>query len=110
MSDGPWVDVGARDSLSFDQGAVVQARGRELALFPDGDGFLAIDNVCPHAGGPLALGWLEGTAVVCPWHGWEFDIRTGACVTSDQYRVGNYPVREVEGRLQVQLPPENPQP
>lgn len=104
MTAGRWVDVGGRSSLLFDKGVVVQADGRELALFPDGDGFRALDNHCPHAGGPLGLGWLDGTVVVCPWHAWEFDIRTGACLASDQCRVRTYRVREVEGQLQVELP------
>ncbi len=39
---------------------------------------LAINNVCPHRGGPLAEGTIEGGKVVCPWHQWEFDIATGA--------------------------------
>ncbi len=39
--------------------------------------FHAIDNVCPHRGGPLGQGIIEGTTVVCPWHGWEFEASTG---------------------------------
>ena len=38
---------------------------------------LAINNVCPHRGGPLAEGTVEGGKVVCPWHQWEFDLATG---------------------------------
>ncbi len=103
MSPGRWVDIGAPESLDFDQGAVVQVEGLQLALFPDGSGYRALDNICPHAGGPLAMGWLVDSVVVCPWHAWEFDIRTGRCVTSDVYHVRAYPVREVDGRLQVHI-------
>jgi len=51
---------------------------REIAVFHVGDRFYAIDNVCPHQGGPLAEGWLDGTLVACPWHAWCFDVRNGS--------------------------------
>lgn len=41
--------------------------------------FYALDNTCPHAGGPLGDGMLTDGVVACPWHGWEFDVRTGTC-------------------------------
>jgi nitrite reductase/ring-hydroxylating ferredoxin subunit len=50
---------------------------RELALFNVAGKFYATDNVCPHRGGPLGEGTLEGTVVTCPWHGWRFDVCTG---------------------------------
>jgi nitrite reductase (NADH) small subunit len=56
----------------------VLVEGREVALFHLGGQFYAIDNCCPHQGGPLAEGWIEGTVVVCPWHAWCFDVRDGS--------------------------------
>ena len=53
------------------------ADGRELALFNVGGKFYCLDNVCPHRGGPLAEGTLDGNVVTCPWHGWRFDVTTG---------------------------------
>lgn len=53
--------------------------GREIAIFNVDGHFFALDNACPHMGGPLGEGCLEGHRVVCPWHGWEFDVRSGAC-------------------------------
>jgi nitrite reductase (NADH) small subunit len=53
--------------------------------------FRALDNECPHRGGPLAEGMIEDGKVICPWHGWSFDPATGA--TSDsQERVAVYPL------------------
>lgn len=53
--------------------------GKEIALFNvDGDIF-ALDNTCPHAGGPLGEGSMEERIVTCPWHGWSFDVRSGEC-------------------------------
>jgi nitrite reductase (NADH) small subunit len=55
----------------------VEHEGRIYALFNVGGVISAIDGICPHQGGPLAEGSVEGTTVTCPWHGWQFDLRTG---------------------------------
>jgi nitrite reductase (NADH) small subunit len=47
------------------------------ALFNVGGEVLAINAICPHRGGPLANGQLDGHVLACPWHGWTFDVRTG---------------------------------
>ena len=55
----------------------VTAGDRVIAIF-NVDGTLhALDGICPHAGGPLAMGNLAGTVITCPWHGWQFDVTTG---------------------------------
>lgn len=53
--------------------------GREIALFNVDGNIYALDNACPHMGGPLGEGELENGCVTCPWHGWQFDVKTGAC-------------------------------
>lgn len=55
----------------------VQAGEREVALFNVGDRIYATQNDCLHLGGPLGEGKLEGCVVTCPWHGWQYDVRTG---------------------------------
>ena len=55
----------------------VAAGERELALYNVGGKFCATDNVCPHRGGPLGEGTLDGSVITCPWHGWRFDVCTG---------------------------------
>lgn len=54
--------------------------GTEIALFNVNGNIFAIDNTCPHMGGPLGEGDLEGCVVTCPWHGWQFDVKTGNCL------------------------------
>jgi len=56
----------------------------------------AMDNVCLHRGGPLGQGLIEGNKIVCPWHGWMFDIQTGAASHDNHARVTMYTV-EIEG-------------
>jgi len=55
----------------------VMADDQVVALFNVEGTFYAMDGVCPHAGGPLGEGTLRGTVVTCPWHGWQFDVKSG---------------------------------
>lgn len=50
---------------------------RVVALFNVNGNFFALDGICPHQGGPLGQGELSGCIATCPWHGWQFDVRTG---------------------------------
>ena len=101
--NGRWVPIGRVADLRFDPGACVTVAGRELAVFPVTGGWCAIDNTCPHQGGPLAAGQRDGDTIECTWHGWSFDLRTGAGLTVRSCRVRSYPVRERDGGLEVDL-------
>jgi nitrite reductase/ring-hydroxylating ferredoxin subunit len=72
------------------KGALASVNGRDVAVFRRGDEILAIGNDCPHQGGSLCDGWVEGDIVICPLHGWEFDMRTGACMTVPGESVPRY--------------------
>ena len=74
--------------------------GEQLAVFNVGGEFYAIENFCPHKGAPLSEGVLCGHVVECGWHGWEFDVRTGQCLTvADKIRT--YPIKIEEGKLKI---------
>jgi nitrite reductase/ring-hydroxylating ferredoxin subunit len=73
-------------------GKIVEAGGRTMALFNVDGEFHAIDNGCAHHGGPLGEGRLEGTIVTCPWHGYRYDVRTGAHQLEASFSVACYPV------------------
>lgn len=77
-------------------GKVVEVDGKEIALFNCDGKFYALNNTCLHQGGPLGEGSLEGTVVTCPWHGWQFDVTTGANPVESSMRTECYPVK-VEG-------------
>ena len=74
---------------------LVAVDGKEIALFNVDGTFYALDNECPHRGGPLGEGDLEGCIVTCPWHAWQYDVRTGESITDD-LKVAHYDVK-VEG-------------
>ncbi|MCA8951296.1 MAG: Rieske (2Fe-2S) protein [Planctomycetes bacterium] len=101
-----WIDVGAPAELEFRPGATVVAAGRRIALFRVGDGYRALDNPCPHAGAALADGTLLDGKVACFLHCWEFDLETGACDVGPEWNVRVYPVRERDGRLEIEVEPE----
>ena len=58
-------------------GKKVEAGGKVLALFNVGGAFCAIQEQCPHRGGPLSEGMLQGSHLTCPWHAWTFDVSNG---------------------------------
>jgi nitrite reductase (NADH) small subunit len=98
------VKVAIKDELPDGEGRVVEAGGKTLAIFNVGGVFYAIDNTCTHRGGPLGEGELSGTVVTCPWHGWRWDVTTGANANNPAVKVTCFPV-SVEGRdLFVELP------
>lgn len=68
------------DDIPEGKGIVVLLpEGKEVALFKVKGQIYALNNECPHKGAPLGEGELEGCMVSCPWHGWLFDVRNGAC-------------------------------
>jgi len=80
---------------------VVEANGREIAIFNVEGSFYAIDNVCSHKGGPLGEGLLEGEVVTCPWHGWRFDVKTGHCLTNPMAKIKLYPLKIENGEIKL---------
>jgi nitrite reductase (NADH) small subunit len=64
----------------------------EVAVFNVGGVLFALENICPHQGGPLAEGWLEGPLITCPWHGWCFNVETGGMTLGDFARVPRFSV------------------
>jgi len=69
---------------------------RIVALFNVEGTLFALDGVCPHQGGPLGKGTLSESIVTCPWHGWQFDVRTGKHQLNARIVQPTLPVR-VEG-------------
>lgn len=73
-----------------------EAEGVAVCLARVGGELSAIDNWCPHRRAPLAEGWIEGDAVVCPWHSWSFNLKSGEAVYPEKEKVEVFPVK-IEG-------------
>lgn len=91
-----FVHVANTSDLRPGENKVVHVSGREVALFNANGKFYAIGNTCKHRGGPLGEGILDGTTVTCPWHGYEYDVTTGKCITDPSLHEEKYHVK-VEG-------------
>ena len=85
-----FIKVASRSDILAGCGKVVEASGRRLAVFNCDDSFYALDNTCPHRGGPLGEGSVSGTSVTCPWHAWEFDVTTGASLNNPAAKVASF--------------------
>ena len=83
----------------------VSAGRYEIALFNVDGSVYAIENTCPHQGGPLADGFLEGPYVTCPWHAWCFDVRTGKMTLGDFAAVPKFDVKIENGTVFVASEP-----
>jgi len=90
------IKVASISELSVGSSKTVEVNGKAIALFNVGGKIYALDNTCLHQGGPLGEGLLEGEVVTCPWHMWEFNVRTGEKVGEPSLRVATYPV-QVDG-------------
>ncbi len=77
MAVGQLITVARAEEVRPGTAAVVRAGERELALYNVGGTFYATQNACLHLGGPLGDGVLRECVVTCPWHGWQYDVRTG---------------------------------
>jgi len=75
-----WVRVTSVENVPLREGRTVRVGDDEIAIFNLGDRFVACENACPHRGGPLADGLVGGESVICPMHGFAFDLRTGEAV------------------------------
>ena len=96
-----FVSVADAASLPEGQGRTVHVQGREFAIYQLDGRFYAIDDLCPHRGGPLGAGVLEDGQVHCPLHGWSFDLKTGACLTRPDRPVKSYATRVQDGQVQI---------
>lgn len=99
-----YIVVARRGGIPEGRARVVAIGGRTIAVFNAGGGYYAIANACPHQGGPLAEGDVYGTRVICPRHGWEYDLTTGANVDDPAMKVACYPVKIVGDEVLVEVP------
>jgi nitrite reductase/ring-hydroxylating ferredoxin subunit len=115
---GEFADVGAVDDFPEGRLRVVEVHDRSVGVVQWKGEFLALRNICPHQYGPVCGGHAmrmiiedsertlevdkERLVVVCPWHSWEFDAKTGKPIwASSRYRLTTYPTRVRSQRVEV---------
>jgi nitrite reductase (NADH) small subunit len=98
-----WIRIAAVADCPPGSSLETVAGDRIVALYNVGGQFHALDGVCPHQGGPLGKGRLTGCIVTCPWHGWQFDVRTGQHQTSASICQPQWTVRVEHDSILVDL-------
>lgn len=95
--------AGLIEDLPPNQMAVVETQnGEKLALYNVNGQLYATENSCPHQGAPLTEGFLCGHIIECGLHGWQFDVRTGQCLTLDD-AIKTFPVRVEDGVIKIEI-------
>ncbi len=95
-----WIDIGAVTDIPRQGARVVKTAKGCVAVFRTiTDEVFALQDRCPHKGGPLSEGIVHGSKVTCPLHNWVFDMNTGAATAADEGQVATYPTRVEDGRI-----------
>jgi nitrite reductase (NADH) small subunit len=104
MSTTRWIEVGTLDDIPV-RGSRVAATSRgDIALFRTADdAVFAVDDKCPHLGGPLSQGIVHGHSVTCPLHNWVIDLESGAAQGADEGCTRSIPVKIENGRILLRL-------
>jgi nitrite reductase/ring-hydroxylating ferredoxin subunit len=98
-----FVRVAAEAEVPVGSSKEVEHQGRVVALFNVSGKVFAMDGICPHAGGPLSEGTIEGQVVTCPWHGWQFNLANGQNVYNSKCVQRCYEVRIEGGEILLSL-------
>ncbi|MGH7255457.1 MAG: Rieske (2Fe-2S) protein [Nitrospirales bacterium] len=99
-----WVTVGLVPELQPGTCRSVDIGDLSVALCNVDGRIYALDNVCPHAGGPLGEGTVVGDHVECPWHGWRYNVRTGERPENPDFKVPTYRVQLEGNNIQIFVP------
>ena len=96
-----WHYVADGTDIPLREGRRVRYGDYDVALFNVGEGFLAVDNRCPHRQGPLADGIVAGKSVFCPLHSWKISLESGCAIAGGEGSVSTYPIKVVEGKVYI---------
>lgn len=99
-----WLDIGSLEEIPLRGARVVKTRAGCIAVFRTAeDEVFALDDQCPHKGGPLSEGIVHGRAVTCPLHNWVIAFETGAAQGADEGQVATHPTRVENGRVLLDI-------
>ncbi len=97
------IKVGEVNDLAPGQGKLVQVDGTDIALFNVNGTYYAVEAICPHEQGPLHEGELDNGTIVCPWHGYDFNVKTGECYVDPELRVTTFVVKTEGNDLFIEV-------
>ena len=95
-----WITIGHVEDIPRRGARCVNTPIGKIAVFrTQEDQIFAIENRCPHKGGPLVEGIVHGGSVTCPLHNWVFDLETGSALGADEGQVKTFPIDVIDGRI-----------
>ena len=104
MSNEQWLEVGMVDDIPRQGARVVKVENGDIAVFRTGeDKIFALRDKCPHKGGPLSQGIVQGESVACPLHDWKIKLVSGEAVAPDEGCTAAYPVKVEDGKVYLNL-------
>ena len=103
MAEGEFVPVARVEDLPPGSVATVRAGEEEIALAHCDGGFYAVQQHCLHLQGPLGEGTVEDCVLTCPWHGWQYDVRTGKNEFDLAIQLRTYDVQIEDGEIRVRV-------
>jgi nitrite reductase (NADH) small subunit len=113
--------VANKNEIKPGEHKIVRIRSLEIGIYNVGGTFYALHSMCPHQFGPACAGQVTGESIcseetgwhiqwardgeilVCPWHGMQFEIATGQCLSKKEMRLRTFPVKIVDDEVRVQL-------
>ena len=98
-----WHKVAKTTDMKDGGAQIIDISGQSIALFNLKGKFYATDNHCLHRGGPLADGHIEGSIVTCPWHAWQFDVKSGECLTMKGSKLKCYPTKIENSEIHIEI-------
>jgi nitrite reductase/ring-hydroxylating ferredoxin subunit len=98
-----FVKVAEAAEMQPGESRVVEICGREYALFNVDGEFFCLDNECPHRDGPLGEGDLEDDVVICPWHAWQINVRTGEVLYNSSVCVRTHACKVEDGAVLIEV-------
>ncbi len=104
--DMNWIEIGDISDIPLRGARCVRTPKGKIAVFRTmDDQVFAVEDHCPHKGGPLSQGIIHGASVTCPLHNWVISLETGRALGADEGAVKTIPVRNLDGRLSIALEP-----
>lgn len=98
-----FVEVAPVERIPPGSGSRFTVADKDVAVFNVDGGICVIADTCPHAGGSLGMGKLDGRIVTCPVHGMKFDVTTGCFAGTSSFGVASYPVEVAHGKIMVSV-------
>jgi nitrite reductase/ring-hydroxylating ferredoxin subunit len=92
------------DEIPTGERKIIEVNGLSIGVFHHNGQWYALRNSCLHRGGPVCTGTLENNILICPWHGFQYDVTNGRLIEDPSAKLATYPVEVRDGEVHLQIP------